>query len=176
MDAKNLAEAEGLPALEWSRVDSEIQERLNDWDPGAPDRPTCWLTTINADGSPHVTSVGALWHAGSFWFQTGEHTRKARNVARNAHCSMSVATRGLDVVVEGEAHRVTDPKVVAEAAALWAKGGWPAEPDDSGSGITAPFNAPTLGPPPWFVYELKPRTATAVGTVEESPGSMRWRF
>ena len=58
----------------------------------------------------------------------------------------------------------------------WAKSGWPAQPDDSGTGITAPFNAPTLGPPPWFVYEVKPRTATAVGTAEETPGSTRWRF
>jgi hypothetical protein len=49
-------------------------------------------------------------------------------------------------------------------------------PDDSGTGITAPFNAPTLGPTPWFVYEVKPRTATAVGTAEETPGSTRWRF
>ncbi len=74
-------------------------------------------------------------------------------------------------MVAGEAGRVTDPKVVAEIAALWAKGGWPAQADDSGTGITAPFNAPTLGPPPWFVYEIKPRTATAVGTAEETPGS-----
>ena len=35
---------------------------------------------------------------------------------------------------------------------------------------------PALGPPPWFVYEVKPTTATAVGTAEETPGSMRWRF
>ena len=76
----------------------------------------------------------------------------------------------------GEARRVTDPKVVAEVAALWARGGWPAQPDESGTGITAPFNAPTLGPPPWFVYEVKPTTATAVGTSQETPGSMRWRF
>src|SRR5690349_17066138 len=102
MEAKNLAEAEGLPPLEWSRVDTEITERLGDWDPGAANRPSCWLATINADGSPHVTSVGALWHAGAFWFQTGERTRKARNVARNGRCSMSLATRGLDVVIEGD--------------------------------------------------------------------------
>jgi hypothetical protein len=71
---------------------------------------------------------------------------------------------------------VTDPTIVAEIAALWANSGWPAQPDDSGTGITAPFNAPTLGPPPWFVYEVKARTATAVGTAEETPGSMRWWF
>ena len=87
MDAKNLGEEEGLPLIEWSRVDAELEQRLDDRDPGAPDRPTCWLTTINADGSPHVTSVGALWHSGSFWFQTGERTRKARNVARNPRCA-----------------------------------------------------------------------------------------
>jgi hypothetical protein len=91
-------------------------------------------------------------------------------------CAISVATKGFDVMVAGEARRITNPKIVAEVAGLWAKGGWPAQPDDSGTGITAPFNAPTLGPPPWFVYEVKPRTATAVGTAEETPGSTRWRF
>src|SRR5262245_61416426 len=166
MDAKNLAAAEGLPLLEWSRVDTEIKERLDNWEPGAADRPTCWLTTINSDGSPHVTSVGALWHAGSFWFQTGERTRKARNVARSPRCAMSVGTRGLDVVVEGDAHRVTDPKLVSDAASLWAQGGWPVRVDDSGTGLTAEFNAPGLGPPPWFVYQLTPREATAVSGVE----------
>jgi hypothetical protein len=76
----------------------------------------------------------------------------------------------------GEARLVTDPAVVARIAALYASSGWPAEPDDSGRGITAPFNAPALGPPPWYVYELTPHTATAVGTTEEVPGSTRWRF
>lgn len=145
-------------------------------DPRSPNRSTFWLTTLNGDGSPHVTSVGALWHAGSCWFQTGEHTRKARNLRHDARCTVSVATTGFDVMIAGDAHRVTDPPIVAEIAALWANSGWPAEPDASGSGITAPFNAPGLGLPPWFVYEVKPRTATAVGTTEEVPGSTRWRF
>ena len=71
---------------------------------------------------------------------------------------------------------MTDPATVAEIAALWAAGGWPAQPDESGTGITASFNAPSLGPPPWHVYQVRPRTATAVGTAEEMPGSTRWRF
>ena len=54
--------------------------------------------------------------------------------------------------------------------------GFDVHSDESGTGITAPFNAPSLGPPPWFVYEVTARTATAVGTAEETPGSMRWRF
>src|SRR5207253_2078822 len=168
MKTTNLGEADGLPTIEWSEVETQLADLLSHDDPRSPNRSTFWLTTLNDDGSPHVTSVGALWHAGSCWFQTGERTRKAKNVARDPRCSISVATKGFDVMVTGDARRVTDPKVVAEIAALWAKSGWPAQPDDTGTGITAPFNAPTLGPPPWFVYEVTPRTATAVGTAERA--------
>jgi hypothetical protein len=55
-----------------------------------------------------VTPVGALWLDGAFWFQTGS-TRKARNVARDPRCSIAVSIRDADVVVEGDAARVTDP-------------------------------------------------------------------
>src|SRR5689334_22496400 len=176
MNTTNLAEAEGLPALEWSQVEKQLADLLMHDDPRSPNRTTFWLTTLNADGSPHVTSVGALWHDGSIWFQTGQQTRKAKNIARDPRCTASVATGSFDVMISGEARRVTDAKVVATIAALYAKSGWPAEPDASGTGITAPFNAPALGPPPWFVYELKPRSATAVGTAEDTAGSTRWRF
>src|SRR5437763_5607248 len=133
MKTTNLGAADGLPTIEWSEVETQLTDLLTHDDPRSPNRSTFWLTTLNGDGSPHVTSVGALWHAGSFWFQTGERTHKAKNVARDARCSMSLATRGLDVVVEGEAHRVTDPKLVSEAASLWAQGGWPARADESGT-------------------------------------------
>jgi hypothetical protein len=175
MKATNLAAHEGLPPIEWRQVETQLADLLMHDDPQSPDRSSFWLTTLNDDGSPHVTSVGALWHDGSCWFQTADRTRKAKNISRDPRCTVSVATKGFDVMVAGEARRVTDPKVVAEIAALWAKSGWPAEPDQSGTGITAPFNAPTLGPPPWYVYEVKPQTATAVGTTQETPGSMRWR-
>ena len=52
--------------------------------PDAHNARTTWLATVNEDGSPHVTAVGALWLDGAFWFQTGSGTRKARNVARDA--------------------------------------------------------------------------------------------
>ena len=60
-------------------------------------------------------------------------------------------------------------------AARWAAGGWPARVDDSGVALTAEFSAPSAGPPPWHVYRLMPRTATAVGTVDPG-GATRWRF
>ena len=99
MQTTNLGEGDGLPAIEWSQVEPQLADLLMHDDPRSPNRTTFWLTTLNADGSPHVTSVGALWHAGSCWFQTGERTRKAKNVARDPRCTVSVATKGFDVTV-----------------------------------------------------------------------------
>ena len=82
---------------------------------------------------------------------------------------------GFDVIVAGEARRVTDRRRRRGPPAFVGAERIAAQPDDSGPGINPPFNAPTLGPPPWFVYEVAVRTATAVGTAEDTPGSMRWR-
>lgn len=174
METINLGAADGLPPVEWTAV----TERLDAADPPSPDAHnarTTWLASVNEDGSPHVTAVGALWLDGAFWFQTGSATRKRRNVERDPRCSMAVSIREADVVVEGNAIRVTEPDVVARIAKAWADVGWPAEPDESGTGITAPFNAPAQGPPPWHVYRIEPRSATVV--LGSEPGGLtRFRF
>jgi hypothetical protein len=173
MEIINLGKADGLPPVDWAGV----VEKLDAGSAPAADAHnarTTWLATVNEDGSPHVTAVGAVWLDGAFWFQTGG-TRKGRNVARDPRCSIAVSIRDADVVVEGDAARVTDPGMVARVAKAWAEGGWPAEPDESGSGITAPFNAPSQGPPPWAVYRIQPRSATVVLGIE--PGGLtRFRF
>ncbi len=174
MEATNLGAVDGLPLVDWSAV-LETLDAGTSPAPDAHNSRTTWLSTINEDGSPHVTAVGALWLDGTYWFQTGAGTRKGRNVARDPRCSIAVSIRDADVVIEGEAALVTDPELVAGAAKAWADNGWPAEPDESGSGITAPFNAPTLGPPPWNVYRVEPRSATvALGT--EPGGLTRFTF
>lgn len=174
MHVKNLGVDDGLPPVDWD----PIVETLADGSGPAPDAHnarTTWLTTINEDGSPHVTAVGALWLDGAFWFQTGNGTHKGRNIDRDSRCSIAVSIRDSDVVVEGDAALVTDPADVARAAKTWADGGWPAEPDPSGTGITAPFNAPSQGPPPWNVYRVEPRSATVV-SVAEPGGLSRFTF
>jgi hypothetical protein len=174
MEITNLGAADGLPPVDWTAV----IEKLDAGSAPAPDAHnarTTWLATVNEDGSPHVTAVGAQWLDGTFWFQTGKGTRKGRNVARDPRCSIAMSIRDADVVIEGDATHVTDPATVARIAKAWADGGWPAEPDDTGRGITAPFNAPALGPPPWHVYRVEPRSATVVlGT--EPGGLTRFRF
>ena len=174
MEIINLGADDGLPPVEWASLAAELDAGSAP-DPEAHNARTTWLATINEDGSPHVTAVGALWLDGSFWFQTGERTRKSRNVARDPRCSISVSIRGADVVFEGEAARVRDPNVIARVAKAWADNGWPAEPDEAGTGITAPFNAPSQGPPPWHVYRIERRSAiVALGT--EPGGLTRFKF
>jgi PPOX class probable F420-dependent enzyme len=176
METTNLADLYGLAPLDWARVTAHLDDGLPQAPgTGGPDHHTCWLATINADGSPHVTGVGALWVDGAYWFETGERTRKGRNLARDPRCSLSVATREYDVVVDGEAHIVTDPDTVAAMAERWRAGGWPARVDETGTALTAEFSAPSAGPPPWRVYRLTPRRATALGTTEPG-GATRWTF
>jgi hypothetical protein len=88
---------------------------------------------------------------------------------------MSVATLEFDLVVEGVARRVTDAATVAAMAERWAAGGWPARVDESGIALTADFSAPSAGPPPWNVYRIEPRAATAILTVDPG-GATRWRY
>ena len=176
MDATNLADLYGTPLLDWQRVAARLDRGLEQA-PGTagPGRHTCWLATVNADGSPHVTGIGALWVSGVFYFETGETSRKGRNLARDPRCSLSVATDEFDLVIDGEATLVDDPEVVADLAGRWAAGGWPASVDATGIALTAEYSAPSAGPPPWRVYRITPRRATALLTVAPG-GATRWRF
>jgi PPOX class probable F420-dependent enzyme len=176
MHARNLADLYDLPPIDWRRISGRLQAGLSQAPgTGGPDRHTCWLATINPDGSPHVTGIGALWADDCFWFETGRDTRKGRNLARDPRCTLSVATREFDLTVQGEAVLVTDPATVSALAARWAEEGWPARPDSSGTALTAEFSAPSAGPPPWHVYRVTPQTATALATVDPG-GATRWQF
>lgn len=176
METKNLADLYGLAPLDWARLVARLERGVTQAPgTGGPDRHTCWLATIDDDGSPHVTGIGALWVDGAFWFETGERTRKGRNLARDPRCSLSVATADFDLTVKGEAHRVTDSATVAAMAQRWAAEGWPAQPDETGEALTAEFSAPSAGPPPWAVYRLHPSKAIALGITGDG-GATRWTF
>ena len=109
MKVVNLDDIYGTPVGDWTSVERRLEQGLTQApNAGGPQRHSCWLVTINDDGSPHITGVGALWVDGAFWFETGDRTRKARNIARDPRCSLSVATQEFDLVVDGEATKVTD--------------------------------------------------------------------
>jgi Pyridoxamine 5'-phosphate oxidase len=117
MQTVNLAALYGAEPMDWAfivqRLDGGITQAPGT---GGPARHTCWLITLNPDGSPHVTGVGGLWAEGAFWFETGDGTRKGRNLARDPRCALSVAVHQFDLVVEGDAVKVDDPIVVAKMA------------------------------------------------------------
>jgi nitroimidazol reductase NimA-like FMN-containing flavoprotein (pyridoxamine 5'-phosphate oxidase superfamily) len=79
-----------------------------------------WISTVRADGRPHVTPVVAAWWDGAIWFSTGAEEQKFANLRANPHVVLTTGCnrwdQGLDVVVEGQAVGVTDDAVLARAA------------------------------------------------------------
>jgi len=71
-----------------------------------------WLTTVRADGRPHVTPLIGAWFDGAMHFTTGLEEQKARNLEGNPAVALTTGSnawaQGLDVVVEGRAARITD--------------------------------------------------------------------
>jgi len=157
----------GQPPLEWSRphdILATSQARLD---------LTFFLGTVRPDGRPHATGIGALWYDGDFYIVSGPETRKSRNLEANPACTISVKLEGIDLVLEGEAHRVTDQPTLEKAAQLYREAGWPVEAQ--GDAFTAPYSAPSAGPPPWYLYRFTFHTAFGVGTAKPD-GATRWHF
>ena len=132
-----------------------------------------FLGTVRPDGRPHAAAVGALWHDGDLYIVSGAETRKSRNLAANPACTISVGLEGIDLILEGEATRVTDQPTLEAAARLYREAGWLAQVE--GDALTAPFSAPSAGPPPWQLYRFSFHTAFGVAGAEPY-GATRWRF
>ena len=79
-----------------------------------------WLSTVRPDGRPHVTPLISIWLDEAPWFVTGPTERKALNLETNRQCVLVTGCNdldeGLDVVVEGEAIRVTDEATLQRVA------------------------------------------------------------
>jgi hypothetical protein len=155
----------GSPALAWSRAREALAA------PSPTDR--FFLGTVGPDGRPHAAGVGALWFDGDLYVVSGPGTRKSRNLASSPAGTISAALRGIDLVFEGEATRVADRPTLERLAGLYRAQGWPAEVE--GDAFTAPYSAPSAGPPPWHLYRFTFHTAFGVAG-EEPNGATRWRF
>ena len=133
-----------------------------------------WLTTVRPDGSPHVTPIAALWLDDVLYFSTGRTERKAKNLAQNTRCAVTSGCNvleGLDVVIEGDAARVTDVATLRRLADEYVAkydrlfrftvrdGGFYVEGSESEV----------------LVYELAPTTAFGFGK-GDSFSQTRWRF
>lgn len=166
-ETKNL-DRYGSPALEWSRAHAAVSG-----DPTAD--LTYFLGTCAPGGTPHAAGIGAQWLDGYLYFTSNANARKARDLDANPDCTISVRLPGIDLVFEGPASRVTDADTLERVAHGYRQGGWPAEVDSAAQALTAPFSAPSAGPPPWQVYRQAFHTVFGVATTEPW-GATRWRF
>lgn len=91
-----------------------------------------WLSTVRADGRPHVTPVAAAWLDETLYFGTGSIAQKLKNLQGNPHVALTTGNNhlatGLDIVVEGAAAPCADTaaheRFYRQQAILWGEG-WP---------------------------------------------------
>jgi hypothetical protein len=134
---------------------------------------TTFLGTVRPDGRPHAAGIGAIWLDGDIYFTSGPGTRKSRNLAANPACTISAKLATIDIVLEGEAVRVTDGPTLERVAARCREGGWPVQVE--GDAFTGSYGAPSAGAPPWHLYRFTFHTAIGNATAEPH-GATRWRF
>ena len=82
-----------------------------------------WITTVRSDGRPHTTPLVGVWHDGAFWFCTGRREQKHRNLSVATGVTVTTGANtwqaGTDVIVEGNAERVTGQDTLAAVAAAY---------------------------------------------------------
>lgn len=156
----------GDKPLEWRRVRDALAGV-------GQDHMSFFLATVGPDGRPHTAGTGAIWDEGDIYIVSGPGTKKSRDLAVNARCSIAVSLKGIDVTMDGEAKRVTDAATLERIAAHYRGVGWPTTVE--GDHLTAPYSAPSAGKPPYYLYRFVFNKVVAVAG-EEPGGATRWRF
>ena len=131
-----------------------------------------WVSTVRADGRPHVTPVVAVWMDGALYFTSGPGEQKSRNLAANQHCAVTTGcntwNEGFDIVLHGEAVITRDLPLlrhVADAFAAKYGSDWAFKVADDGT-----FREHGVS----LVYQLNP--AQALGFGKHPFSHTRWAF
>ena len=103
---------DGASATPWAEVRQALESAE-----------TSWVTTVRSDGRPHVTPLVTVWLDDALYFCTGPTEQKAVNLRANQNVVLTTGCntwdKGLDVVVEGIAERVTDQEKLARLVQAW---------------------------------------------------------
>ena len=98
-----------------------------------------WLTTVRRDGRPHTTPLVGAWIDDAFVFCTGPEEQKAQNLNHSTSVAVTTGVNtwndGLDVIVEGDAERVTGRDTLTKWADIVREkydGDWDFTPTDDG--------------------------------------------
>jgi general stress protein 26 len=121
-----------------------------------------WITTVRADGRPHTAPLVAVWLDDELYFCTGPHEQKAVNIADNPHVNLLTGSagwnEGLDLVVEGDAIRVTGQDELERLAQAWTAkwdGRWQYQAGQGGFLVE--------GAPTGLVFGVRPKKVLAFG-------------
>jgi general stress protein 26 len=157
--------SEGATVTEWAEARGRLEEAE-----------VFWLSTVRADGRPHVTPLISVWLDDALYFCTGPAEQKAKNLEHNRHCVLTTGCNsiddGLDLVVEGDAVQLRDDaKLQRIADAYVAKYGsdWRFGVRD-GVFVHGPEEGSIA-----LVFEVAPRTAFGFRKGGEF-SQTRWRF
>ena len=126
---------------------------------------TSWLSTVSGAGQVHTVPIGAFFVNETYYFTSGQGTRKRANLDQNPSCTICIHVGDYDIVAEGTAAITRDEAKVQQLAAFCQSVGWPVEA--RGGTLDAPYHAPTTGPAPYDVYEMALRKVFALGITDE---------
>src|SRR5918994_1913378 len=140
--------SEDATLTEWSAARDQLR-----------DAKSYQLTTVRADGRPHQTTIAGVWVDETFSFTTSSGEQKAHNLeAGNRDVIVAAGNSGwdgMDVILEGEATRVTDPDRLGRLVDAYRT-----KYDDwfQFRLVDGQFTAPgAIGPA--LVYDIRPRKA-----------------
>ncbi|MQC27099.1 MAG: pyridoxamine 5'-phosphate oxidase [Chloroflexi bacterium] len=137
------AGAEGQ--LTWSYVDEGMAAARN-----------YWVSSAGPDGKPHAAPVWGLWHAGAFYFSTGERTVKQRNLHANPEVVVHLESGDDSVILEGRVARVKNEALGKALDALYQE----------------KYGFPIMGEHP--TYALRPRKVLAWREADFPKTATRW--
>jgi hypothetical protein len=137
-----------------------------------------WVASVRPDGRPHVTPVAAVMIDDAVVFGTGPTERKAQNLTGNPKCIVMTGTNrlgeGFDIVVEGEAVKVTEAKElrpIADAFEAKYPGVMQYEIRDDGSVGNADFAGGEA-----LLFRVAPDKALGFWRADDGFSQTRWRF
>ena len=109
--------ASGLGLLPWSWAAERLSAAR-----------TYWLSTTRPDHRPHAMPLWGVWMDRVFCFSTGEHSRKARNLAGTPYCVVSVTVGEESIALEGVVRTEAGADLRRAFAATYSeKYSWPME-------------------------------------------------
>ncbi|WP_152363656.1 pyridoxamine 5'-phosphate oxidase family protein [Microlunatus speluncae] len=151
-----------LTGLAWADVRTRIAEAED-----------FLLATADPAGPPHVVPILAVWQDATVCFVTTRQARKARLLARNGRCAVTVPGAEVDLVINGAAQLVGDgPRLQRIADLFPIKYPWwhPAVSNDE---LYDP--ADVARSDPRHVYAIEPAQVFAFGKADGFSAT-RWDF